>query len=552
MPIRSLATLERLRLQFGDPAAIRQKLDALRALEHARLRTAEQVVQLHEVLCFMRAYPDDETLLRRVERLLRHFATRPDLRAHAAALENAGIAGTAIRYAFFWPTARWLAEQWPTAITLDRGDTVAGERILRQLPLIVSGAEAVWVKERATDGFAALDTIRPGRVTDATFLLRQTDVLPGNTITREAFHDGIEPTYLLAPAMSGPTRTHAIHRVGPVIFQRTAIERSRPDLHAEIIRPPQSVQSVTPGRGAQIVALARSAMVTRERDLDAFAYGDPRDVRIARDRDGLAFALNGVLPERRLLLPAMFGALVLRNGVPIGYVQVDLLDRTAALSFNTFPTFRGGEAAYAFARTLAVTHHLFGATSFSLEPYQLGKKNDEAIASGAWWFYYKLGFRPYHVEPQRIARDELARMRVKSRYRSSPSTLERLAEHPLFLNFDPRRPRGIPPIANIGLHVSKRLTQMRFSHPEKSAAFPELAAERVGLRSFSGFSAGERSAWAGWSPLLLSLDGLERWSAAEKRQLIEVVRAKGGRSEIEYLRRFDKHPRLGKALLGRY
>ena len=35
----------------------------------------------------------------------------------------------------------------------------------------------------------------------------------------------------------------------------------------------------------------------------------------------------------------------------------------------------------------------FGCTSFSIEPYQLGRDNDEGIESGAWWFYRKLGFR---------------------------------------------------------------------------------------------------------------------------------------------------------------
>ena len=45
-------------------------------------------------------------------------------------------------------------------------------------------------------------------------------------------------------------------------------------------------------------------------------------------------------------------------------------------------------------RLLAARAHLFGTRSFSIEPYQLGKNNDEGIASGAWWFYAKLGFRP--------------------------------------------------------------------------------------------------------------------------------------------------------------
>ncbi len=552
MSARFVAALEQLRLQFGNATLVRQKHETLRALEKARLATADQVLRLHETLCFMRAYPDDEPLLRRVERLLRRFADRSDLRTHAAKLENSGIAGTGIRYAFFWPTARWISERWATAITLDRDDKVAGDRLLRQLPLLVSAAEAAWVKERGTDGFAALDTLRPGHVTDATFLLRQFERLSGNAITREAFHDAIEPLYVLAPTPTGPSRTRAMHKVAPIAFQRDPLERPRPDVRAEVAKPPVSVRTVASGRGAELIALAREAMVTRERDLDAFAYGDSRDVRIVHDHDGLAFAVNGMEPERRLLLPAAFGALTLKNGVPIGYVQIDILDRTAALSFNTFSTFRGGEAAHVFARMLAMTHHVFGATSFSLEPYQLGKGNEEGIASGAWWFYYKLGFRPYHIEPQRIVRDELARVRENARYRTPPATLLRLAEHPLFLNIDPRRPRGIPPIADVGLHVAKRLAQTRHLHPEQTAHFPEAAAVRLGLRSFSGFSTGERWAWSRWSPVLLSMDGIERWTTGEKRLLVDIVRAKGGRSEVEYLRRFDQHPRLARSLLGRY
>ena len=34
-----------------------------------------------------------------------------------------------------------------------------------------------------------------------------------------------------------------------------------------------------------------------------------------------------------------------------------------------------------------------GSDSFTIYPYQLGDDNDEALQSGAWWFYQKLGFR---------------------------------------------------------------------------------------------------------------------------------------------------------------
>ncbi len=149
-------------------------------------------------------------------------------------------------------------------------------------------------------------------------------------------------------------------------------------------------------------------MVTRQRDLDAFAYANARDVWWIEDDGGLAFALIGMRSERRAVVPAIYGGLTLQNGVPVGYHQSDLVGRSAAISFNTFETFRGGEAAHTFARLLAALAHGFGTRSFSIEPYQLGKGNDEGLASGAWWFYAKLGFRP-----RARAGATLARARVR-------------------------------------------------------------------------------------------------------------------------------------------
>ena len=31
-----------------------------------------------------------------------------------------------------------------------------------------------------------------------------------------------------------------------------------------------------------------------------------------------------------------------------------------------------------------------------IDPYQLGLENDDALKSGAWWFYQKLGFEVAH------------------------------------------------------------------------------------------------------------------------------------------------------------
>jgi predicted nucleic acid-binding protein len=197
MSTRSLAKLERIKDTYSGTSAVR-KLALLRALDRLRLRTAGQVERLHEVLCFLRAYPDDARVAGQVERMLVRFARRADLQAHRDALADSGIAGTAIHYCFFWPTARWLAQRWPGEFHLDRRDAVAEDNIAGALPMLVTPAEATWLREAQPAGYDALDALR-GRVTDATFLARAIESLPGDSFTREALFDGLDPSCELRP-----------------------------------------------------------------------------------------------------------------------------------------------------------------------------------------------------------------------------------------------------------------------------------------------------------------------------------------------------------------
>src|SRR3990172_2846173 len=100
MTTRTLTALERCKDQYGAGSA-EAKLALLVRLERADLRSARAVWRLHEVLCFLRAYPDDARLLAQVERMLARFSGRADLKRASAALSDTGIAGTAIRYRFF-------------------------------------------------------------------------------------------------------------------------------------------------------------------------------------------------------------------------------------------------------------------------------------------------------------------------------------------------------------------------------------------------------------------------------------------------------------------
>ena len=552
MTSRILGELERSRDHYGADSA-EAKLALLCRLERAELRSARAVFRLHEVLCFLRAYPDDARLLAQVERMLARFAARADLRRAREALTDTGIAGTAIRYRFFWSTLRWFARRWPERISIDRSETEIEEKLAAALPLLLTWAEAAALKELDPPGFAAIDRLRARGESDAAFFARRIDAMSGDAFTREAFHDAIEPTYELKPGSDTPSRTRAKHAAAPMAYQREPLSRARPDLRDELGRIYRAVRLASAREGEQLIELARGAMVTRSRDLDAFAYANARDVRLVDDGGGLGFVLIGVIPERRAVVPATCGYLILHNGVPIGYGEAFVTGRSATMTFNVFASFRGGEAAYTFCRTLAMVRHMFGAESFSLDQYQLGKGNDEAIASGAWWFYYKLGFRPLTADARRVLRQELARRRADPAHLSHAATLRALAESHLVFDYDRSRAPGLLPVAELGLRIGDGLAARAGGDRERVLAECSRETMRLtGVRSLRGFSAGERLAWQRWSPLVVfALPGVSRWSQADRRALARVIRAKGGRDENEFIARFAAHPKLERALFGK-
>lgn len=546
-----LKQLEGLKSNYGSSDAVR-KLELLRLLEHRRLGRAREVFRLHEVLCFLRAYPDSQEVLAQVEQMLARFAARADLRRHQQALADTGIAGTPIRFSFFWFTARWLAGHWPARLFIDWANFERKEKLKNILLLLLPYAETPARDELILRAREWVRTLKGLNRTDASFLIRRFDALRADSFGREVFYEDLDIPLRLAPGPGTPSRTRARYQAAPVVFQTRPLLRSRPVLKHEIARPPLAVRFVPPHEGRKLIDLAREAMVTRKRDLDAFEHADVNDIRLVDCGQGLQFACFGAVPERRLLLEAVYGFLTLKNGVPIGYVLASALFRSSEIAYNIFETYRSAESAFIFGRVLAMVRHLFGSDAFTIDPFQLGHHNPEGLQSGAWWFYYKLGFRPHDRQVRLLLRAELRRMKRNSRHRSSIPTLRKLAAKNVY--FYPLRRRedvlGKISLQNIGLRVSRTLAD-RFGADREAAVrtCSREAARLLGLRSLRGFSPGEQLAWERWSPLLMTLPGVERWSAPEKRALVQVVRAKGGRRESDFVPLFDQHRRLRQAVL---
>jgi hypothetical protein len=493
--------------------------------------------------------------------MLAAFDRRRDLARYRAELADSGIAGTAIHFPFFAETAWRLAERYPERLEIDWDSVESPEKLERWLPFVAHPAEVPGLDEIAWTPAEWLDRMRGGSADGAFFLQRLRRAIPEPHLFEQVVDD-LGLFYRLAPSAPGaaaptPSRTREpLAGIRPR-FHRAPLGRVRPDLARELGRgglAPLAVEELSGRRAERMLEVARDAMVTRSRDLDAFAYGSAEDVRLITWEDGLQFAVFGVRPDRRLLLEAVYAFLTLKNGVPAGYVLNSALFGSAEIAFNVFEAFRGVEAARVYARVLATVKEVFDATAFTIFPYQLGDGNDEALDSGAWWFYQKLGFRPRAPQAVALMQRELARQQRDPASRSSRATLAELARANLFLHLgrDRRDVIGEVPLPSVGVAATALLAR-RFAGPSAPPDRGEAAcageARRVlGLGHLAGWSAAERAAFARWAPVVLLLPGIARWSAADRRALGAVIRAKGGRRESEYVRRFDAHPLLPAAL----
>jgi hypothetical protein len=545
--------LTRLRLVAHEYGATigGEKLKLVRALESVDLRSAEDVLELHETLCFLRAYPDSPELLEAVERALAGFERRKDLRRHAESLRDSGVAGTPIQYSFFQQMGYWLAERWPQHLRLLWDELRAPEAIESRLPIFALFAETIGLDELSLELREWIDRMR-GSETDASFLIRRCRALGLRGPLAEKFFEDMDLEIEIAPLPGGPSRTHAKDQGAAIVFRDGPLKHARPDLRIEIERKPLAIRELTPEDGQRYIDMARTAMVTRSRDLDAFAYGDPNDVRLVEWEDGLAFACIGVIPERRLMLEAVYAYLTLQNGVPIGYVLNSTLFRSGEIAYNVFESFRGGEAAFVYSRVCAMMRTLFLVDTLTIYPYQLGDGNSEGLKSGAWWFYQKLGYRPKDRGALATMKRELAAMKRRPAHRSSLATLRGLAAHNLYLHLGEERDDviGLLPNAFVGLAITELLARRFGSQREEGETI--LAAEAAalcGVDSFHGWTDGESLAWRRWAPLIAVLDGVADWTAEERLALADVVRKKGGRREQDFVLAFDSHPRLRAAVL---
>jgi hypothetical protein len=365
---------------------------------------------------------------------------------------------------------------------------------------------------------------------------------------------------------SAITRTRNWKPVRSVFYHsEPLISRSQVSLAGELARRPPQLTRLSRKQGEQVMDLIREVMLVRYRELYGTTLGDPASVVRAEVRAdvgrheagrGVSIHFWNLPPDRRLPLRAYVAGLTLKNGVPINYIEAIGLCEWMEVGFNTFYTFRGGEAGWIYAQVLRCLCHLMGTTCVSVYPYQLGHDNEEAIESGAFWFYRKLGFRPGRAELQKLAEREEGRIAADPKYRTPSQTLKRLAAGHVFYELPGSEVRAWDRFStrNLGLRVNRRMARDFGGDAGLMREHSRRALERIfdmksGGVSTSSWTPLEKAAFEKFALVLTDVPGLRAWTREEKEDLLRIIRAKAKPDEMLYLHLTQRHVRLRGALL---
>lgn len=441
--VKLLDQLDELKNEFTPATAGRiQRL--LDRLSRQKLNDTDLLFRYHETLLFLRAYPQNASIVRAVEKELGGFADRvsalEEQGVDLAPLQHpevSGIAGTSVIDNFSFYIVRWLLQRHPSEVELYWEWFEDENRLAATWPRFMPLLEEDAFVEANVPYREWLDAARKDRK-ELAWLIERFEELPKPENERAELYDGQKLYVRWTPAfrasrtgMRLPATKMFYHR-GPLIQRRDV------DLRKELVQP-LTLQKLSPRQGDKAIDMAREASTIRYRELYGFTHADPKHVHRAELGRGVEIFLMGLPAEKRLPLRVSHAAMIYKNGVPIGYFEsLSLFERTE-IGFNLYYTFRDGETAWLYARILNVMHQFAGVTAFSLDPYQIGYENEEGIESGAFWFYRKFGFRPVRHEVLELTLKEEEKLRTRKGYRTPAATLRKLAVSPMIFELDDDR-----------------------------------------------------------------------------------------------------------------
>jgi hypothetical protein len=555
-----LNELDELKLQFG-PSASTRCLRLLKRIKKQHFTEPEHLIRFHEALLFLRAYPQSRDILISTEKALRDFpkllAAAEEQEVDLAPLDHpeiSGIAGRTVIDTFTYYTVRWLMDRFDRQLSFYWDWFDDENRLAQTWPRFMPHLEEDAFVEANVPYRAWLKEAINGE-SELSWLIERFNASPVSDVEKAELYDAQQLYVQWTPpyrATRTGMRLPAKLTKGRIFYHNQPLLRRRDvAFAAELEKPPPPLDKLSSRDGEALLDLAREASTVRYRELYGFTHGDPSRVIRAELGRGVEIFLISLPPEKRLPLRAYQAAMIFKNRVPVGYFEgLSLFERMES-GFNLYYTFRDGETAWLYARTLNIMRHMLGVTTFSLDPYQIGFENEEGIQSGAFWFYRKLGFRPTDRRLLNMTQTEEFKIKNRPSHRTSATTLRKLAVSPMVFELKQDRFGDWDrfQVRQIGMTMQRVMSESFGSDAQRFRVAAVNFAEKYLKLSSRRFSKTHLKIFSDLAIVLLLIPDLNEWDRNEKNALSEIIRAKMSADEAKYLRLMQQHARFRRALI---
>jgi hypothetical protein len=512
------------------------------------IRSAKALREWHDLLLFLLAHPADAeehtfatAELERVVGMANDRAWRSERERYA--LINTGIAGMPLQSTFTLRITRWMLARWGDRVELFSVEAPLDE-FVELLRMVLPQCEWETVDQPANDVYELLDrTYGPSHHAQLLRLVQGVNALRVDERTREYLWARMQ-VYVKVEGASGCGMSHARAPIDKPFTLQDGLQR-HVDVMAVVDEPVSAPLRLSAPQQAELIATARTVLATLHRETDPVTCAGA--VELFDLGRGLRIALFHLVVEHRLPFDSYVGFMAFRNGVPLAYGGAWIFPGRSKVGINVFPALRGGESAWFFAQLLRLYRQRFGVDRFEAENYQLGHGNADGLKSGAYWFYYRLGFRPTTKALQRTAEREFKKLSARKGYQVPMTLLKELVEQGLELVITER---GTPLMDTAALTMAvQRHVVERYGGDRQQAM--RSALERLGkalpLGDLADWSPDERAMLYLCALPLDMVADLENWSTVERKRLVVLVRSKAAVTETAHQAALARHQRLLRA-----
>lgn len=444
--------------------AQKQKKKVLLHLADFNIHNISDLQLYHDALLFLLAYPQNEELwkltknnLEQLTKSLQEFFLKAS-DSEKWKLQKSGIAFTELHSCFSYKITKWLSENFNSNVEFYscEADSETLKMVFRQF-LPAGVCEKYFEDDYTLEKLAKTISLNK-KIDVLNWTLTQfKNSEQSENLKEQSF--GLLKIYIGWKHNSdSPSRTIARGPSNNIFFQNGQTILKKVDLLKEVSKKNFLKTELTFESKERICSNARGILCSLYRETDPITYASINETDFFELDRGVSASLFYMTPEFRLPLESYVGYLAYRNNIPIAYGGGWAFQGRARFGINVLPSFRGGESSFIFSQLIRLYQHRLGVNYFHIEPYQIGHKNSDGIKSGAFWFYYRMGFRPLQKELAKIAEIEFEKIKSDKTYRTEKKILVKLAASELMIDFSTKGETYVSPnefARNLQLHVSK-------------------------------------------------------------------------------------------------